>query len=94
MKNETFVIAEIGINHNGSLKIAKDLILMAKAAGCNAVKFQKRDINTVYTEEELNKPRKSPIIKGRMFAFCLGEDDDEEDDEAATGAGQIFGSSL
>ena len=60
MKNETFVIAEIGINHNGSLKIAKDLILMAKAAGCNAVKFQKRDINTVYTEEELNKPRKSP----------------------------------
>ena len=60
MKNETFIIAEIGINHNGSLKIAKDLILMAKAAGCDAVKFQKRDINTVYTEEELNKPRKSP----------------------------------
>jgi Sialic acid synthase len=59
MKNETFVIAEIGINHNGSLKIAKDLILMAKAAGCNAVKFQKRDINTVYTEEELNKPGKA-----------------------------------
>ena len=60
MKKDTFIIAEIGINHNGSLKVAKDLILMAKSAGCDAVKFQKRDINTVYTEEELNKPRKSP----------------------------------
>ena len=58
--NETFIIAEIGINHNGSLKIAKNLILMAKSAGCDAVKFQKRDIQTVYTKEELNKPRKSP----------------------------------
>ncbi len=58
--NKTFIIAEIGINHNGSLKIAKDLIQMAKSAGCDAVKFQKRDIQTVYTEEELNKPRKSP----------------------------------
>ncbi len=58
--NETFIIAEIGINHNGSLKIAKDLIQMAKSAGCDSVKFQKRDIQTVYTEEELNKPRKSP----------------------------------
>ena len=58
--NETFIIAEIGINHNGSLKIAKNLILMAKSAGCDAVKFQKRDIQTVYTKEELNKSRKSP----------------------------------
>ncbi len=58
--NETFIVAEIGINHNGSLKIAKDLIQMAKSAGCDSVKFQKRDIQTVYTEEELNKPRKSP----------------------------------
>ena len=57
---ETFIIAEIGINHNGSLKIAKNLIQMAKSAGCDAVKFQKRDIQTVYTKEELNKPRKSP----------------------------------
>ena len=55
-----FVIAEIGINHNGSLDIAKKLIEMAKQAGCDAVKFQKRDIETVYSEKELNKTRESP----------------------------------
>ncbi len=60
MKNKTFIVAEIGINHNGSLKIAQDLILMAKNAGCDAVKFQKRDIKTVYTKAELSKPRVSP----------------------------------
>jgi N-acetylneuraminate synthase len=55
-----FVIAEIGINHNGSLDIAKQLIDEAAAAGCNAVKFQKRTIDKVYTKEELDKPRESP----------------------------------
>ena len=54
-----FVIAEIGINHNGSLDIAKKLIEMAKQAGCDAVKFQKRDIETVYSEKELNKTEES-----------------------------------
>ena len=57
---KTFVIAEIGINHNGDLKIAHQLIDMAKKAGCDAVKFQKRDIDIVYTKEELDKPRQSP----------------------------------
>ena len=57
---KTFVISEIGINHNGDLKIAHQLIDMAKKAGCDAVKFQKRDIDTVYTKEELDKPRQSP----------------------------------
>lgn len=57
---ETFIIAEIGINHNGDISIAKKLIDMAVRTGCNAVKFQKRDINTVYTKEELDKPRQSP----------------------------------
>lgn len=57
---KTFVIGEIGINHNGDLKIAHQLIDMAKKAGCDAVKFQKRDIDTVYTKEELDKPRQSP----------------------------------
>jgi N-acetylneuraminate synthase len=57
---KTFVIGEIGINHNGDLKIARQLIDMAKKAGCDAVKFQKRDIDTVYTKEELDKPRQSP----------------------------------
>lgn len=55
-----FVIAEIGINHNGDINIAKKLIDMAKSCGCDAVKFQKRDINTVYTKEELNSDRESP----------------------------------
>jgi N-acetylneuraminate synthase len=59
MKN-TFIIGEIGINHNGDISIAKQLISSAAAAGANAVKFQKRTINVVYTKEELNKPRESP----------------------------------
>ncbi len=54
------IIAEIGINHNGSIEIAKDLIKMAKECGCDYVKFQKRDIETVYSKDFLDQPRKSP----------------------------------
>ena len=57
---DPFFIAEIGINHNGSLDIAKQLIEMAVLAGCDAVKFQKRTIEIVYNEETLNTPRESP----------------------------------
>lgn len=57
---KTFIIAEIGINHNGSVEIAKKLIDTAVVAGCQAVKFQKRTIEKVYTKEELDKPRESP----------------------------------
>lgn len=56
-----YVIGEIGINHNGSLDIAKNLISVAKNAGCNAVKFQKRTIDIVYTPDELAKPRENPF---------------------------------
>ena len=56
-----YVIAEIGINHNGNIDQAKRLISVAVAAGCNAVKFQKRTIEIVYTPEELAKPRESPF---------------------------------
>jgi len=56
-----YIVAEIGINHNGNLEIAKKLIDAASAAGCNAVKFQKRTIDVVYTKEELDKPRESPF---------------------------------
>ena len=57
---DIFYIAEIGINHNGDMKICKELILLAKKAGFHAVKFQKRDINLVYTKEMLDSPRESP----------------------------------
>ena len=46
-----FVIAEIGINHNGDIEIAKKLIDLAKKADADAVKFQKRDIESVYSKE-------------------------------------------
>ncbi len=55
----TFIIAEIGINHNGSLEIAKQLIHGAKEAGADAVKFQKRTIDSVYSQEFLDSPRES-----------------------------------
>ena len=56
-----FFIAEIGINHNGDLDIAKKLIDLADAAGCNAVKFQKRTVDVVYTPAELAQPRENPF---------------------------------
>jgi N-acetylneuraminate synthase len=56
-----FFIAEIGINHNGDIKLAKKLISAAMLAGCDAVKFQKRTIGVVYTPEELSRPRESPF---------------------------------
>ena len=56
-----FVIAEIGINHNGDLEIARRLIDVAVEAGCSAVKFQKRTVEVVYSAEELARPRESPF---------------------------------
>jgi N-acetylneuraminate synthase len=56
-----YVVAEIGINHNGDVELAKKLIDMADAAGCDAVKFQKRTIDVVYSPEELERPRESPF---------------------------------
>lgn len=54
------VIGEIGINHNGDLNLAKKLIELAKQSGCDAVKFQKRTIDTVYSPEMLSGSRESP----------------------------------
>ncbi|MDR3708416.1 MAG: N-acetylneuraminate synthase family protein [Capsulimonadaceae bacterium] len=56
-----YIIAEIGINHNGSIEHAKRLISVAYSAGCDAVKFQKRTVDVVYTPEELAKPRENPF---------------------------------
>ena len=55
-----FIISEIGINHNGDMSICKELIDVATDSGCNAVKFQKRDIEKVYSQEILDSPRESP----------------------------------
>jgi N-acetylneuraminate synthase len=70
------VAAEIGINHNGDLGIAKKLIDAASLTGCNAVKFQKRTVEIVYTTEELARPRESPfgttngdLKRGLEFGF-------------------------
>ena len=56
-----YIVAEIGINHNGDIDVAKRLISVAVAAGCDAVKFQKRTVDIVYSAEELAKPRESPF---------------------------------
>lgn len=55
-----FIIGEIGINHNGNLEAAKKLIDAALESGCDAVKFQKRTVDKVYTQEYLDSPRESP----------------------------------
>ena len=55
-----FLTAEIGINHNGDIGIAKKLIDLAVEAGCDAVKFQKRTVDKVYSKDILDFPRESP----------------------------------
>lgn len=71
-----FVIAEVGINHNGNLALAKQLIDVAAMTGCDAVKFQKRTVDVVYTQEELAKERLSvfgntngDLKRGLEFGF-------------------------
>ena len=59
-KSSVYITAEIGINHNGDLDIAKKLIKISKEIGINAVKFQKRTVEKVYSEESLNTYRESP----------------------------------
>ena len=54
---KTYIIAEIGINHQGDINIAKKLIDIAAAAGCDAVKFQKRNPDVCVPEEQKSKPR-------------------------------------
>jgi len=73
-----FLIAEIGINHNGDLSLAKKLISAAKSSGFNAVKFQKRTVEVVYTSEELDKPRES-IYGSTNRDLKLGLEFDKEE---------------
>ena len=70
------IIAEIGINHNGDLEIAKQLIDGAKLAGVTRVKFQKRTVDIVYSKEELDKERVSPgaqpiVNRKKVLSFPL-----------------------
>ncbi|MDC3119226.1 N-acetylneuraminate synthase family protein [Prochlorococcus sp. AH-716-K03] len=73
-----FLVGEIGINHNGDLNLAKDLIKEAKTAGFDAVKFQKRDIDVVYSQDYLNSKRESPWgntqrVQKEALEFSLSE---------------------
>lgn len=61
VSNSCYIVAEIGINHNGAMDTTKSLIAEAKKAGCDAVKFQKRTVDVVYTAEELGRPRENPF---------------------------------
>ncbi len=58
--NNIIIVAEIGINHNGDMDLAKKMIDVANLAELDYVKFQKRDINSVYTKEFLDSSRESP----------------------------------
>lgn len=76
-----FIVAEIGINHNGDMSICKELIDVAVKAGCDAVKFQKRDIHEVYTSEYLKEARVSPWGKtqyDQKMGLEFNEDDYKE----------------
>ena len=77
------IICEIGINHNASIETAKNLIRMAKTCGADYVKFQKRDIETVYTKEFLDSPRESPwgnTQRDQKRALEFGQEQYEEID--------------
>jgi N-acetylneuraminate synthase len=78
-----YAIAEIGINHNGEVELAKKLIDVAVSSGCNAVKFQKRTIEVVYPPEELARPRESPFgtTNGELkYGLEFGQEEYEEID--------------
>jgi N-acetylneuraminate synthase len=88
-----FIIAEIGINHNGDIGIAKQLIDMAVAAGCDAVKFQKRTLDIVYTPELLSSPRESPwgtTQRAQKEGLEFGEAEYDEIDRYCREKGTIW----
>lgn len=77
------IVAEIGINHNGDINKAKRLINIAKECGADAVKFQKRTIDLVYSEDELSKYRESPwgtTVRSQKEGLEFGQDEYEQID--------------
>lgn len=90
---KTFIIAEIGINHNGDLKLAKKLIDTAIIAGCDAVKFQKRTVDKVYTKEYLDGQRQSPwgnTQRAQKEGLEFGKKEYEEIDQYCKEKGIIW----
>ncbi len=88
--NKVFFAAEIGINHNGDVTLAKKLIDVASVAGCDAVKFQKRTVNEVYTKEFLDSPRQSPwgtTQREQKEGIELSEENYQEIDAYCKGKG-------
>ena len=88
-----FIVAEIGINHNGDIELTKKLIDVAEAAGCNAVKFQKRTVDVVYTPEELAKPRENPFgpTNGDLkYGLEFGREEYEEIDRCCKEHGILW----
>lgn len=86
----TFITAEIGINHNGDLDIAKKLIDGAIFAGCDALKFQKRTIEKVYSKEELDRPRESPwgtTVRDQKLGLEFGKKEYDVIDKYCKGKG-------
>jgi N-acetylneuraminate synthase len=88
-----FFVAEIGINHNGDVGLAKKLIGAAASSGCDAVKFQKRTVEVVYSEEELVRPRESPFgetNRDLKYGLELDQEDYEEIDALCRALGIVW----
>ncbi len=88
-----FIIAEIGINHNGDIGIAKKLIDVAVDSGCDAVKFQKRNIDVVYTEKYLDGHRESPwgtTQRDQKAGLEFSREDYEEIDRYCKASGILW----
>lgn len=92
----SFIVAEIGINHNGDMDIAKKLIDASVLAGCDAVKFQKRTVDVVYTPEDLARPRENPFgeTNGDLkHGLEFGKDEYQEIDAYCKSKGMMWYSS-
>jgi N-acetylneuraminate synthase len=83
-----FIVAEVGINHNGDMSVCKELIDVAVDSGCDAVKFQKRDLDKVYTQDFLDSPRESPwgtTQREQKSGLEFSEDEFKEIDQYCKG---------
>ena len=88
-----FIVAEVGINHNGSVDIAKEMIRNANNKGVDAVKLQKRTIEVVYSKEELDKYRESPwgtTNRAQKEGLEFGKDDYDEIDRYCKSLGLMW----